>query len=984
MHILHFISHTHWDREWYEPFQIFRIRLAQTVDKALDILARDSDYKYFMLDGQTIVLEDYLEIQPEREAELRAHIRSGRVLVGPWYILPDEFLVSGEAIIRNLLRGIRIANSFGKCMLIGYVPDPFGHISQMPQILTGFGIHNAMFRRGLADEPTELWWEATDASRVLATYLRDGYDNAAWLAPEPEKFANGVRRLIESLAPYAVTEHMLMMHGTDHMQPWENLPQMIRAAEERIPEVRIIHSNLPEYAHAVEQALSSDGKEKLTIVKGELRNPKRHHLLPGVTSTRMWIKQRNARAQSLLEQWAEPLAAVAMNLPLTQGAVRHDLRPELHLAWKYLLQNHPHDSICGCSVDQVHAEMAPRFDWVEQIGGDAVKRSLASIVHAIDTFPPPFLQPPAGAHITVPIVVFIPSPGLRSDAVTVQVDLPSGSEQYQINDQSGGAISVLELGRHVEEYARVTATADDLRWTFGGMQSGRVNGYNLQEFAFRMESDQVHLDLTVSNQGEADPARLQAGLDELARYVAHPSVRTFDVRIRSLTKVDLTFFARDLPGYGHATFWLTPVPEAQVSQSGEIPSRNFLESEFFRVDPDLFDGTLTITDKTTGTVFVGANRFVDGGDRGDLYNHCPPAQDLIVDAPSPPPVIELLEANAVRQVMRIRSVLQVPASLTPDRHARSDDQVNLAISTVLTLNSGSRRLDFHTLVENVARDHRLCVEFPTPIRADKSFAGQAFDIVARDVDLPHASSEWVERPVPTKPLQQFVTINDGRRGLVLATRGLPEYEVKRSSRVGNKSENGEGDESAVARNGLTIALTLLRCIGWLSRPDLDCRRGDAGPERETSGAQELGTHSFEYSLIPYAVSVPPSEGITPKTLDWRGAHLEALAFSAPLRAVPTNTHAGLVPSSASWVQVSHPDFTLTAIKPPEEGEGMIVRGFNAGEETIRVQLKPFRRFAHVERINLNEDRLNSLDWNEAQQVELEVKPREIVTLQFEE
>ena len=154
MHTLHFISHTHWDREWHEPFQVFRIRLAKAINLALDILARDRNYKYFMLDGQTIVLEDLLELDPAREAELRAHIQSGRVLVGPWYVLPDEFLVSGEAIIRNLLRGRRIAEAWGKCMQIGYVPDPFGHISQLPQILGGFGINVAMFRRGLSDEPT--------------------------------------------------------------------------------------------------------------------------------------------------------------------------------------------------------------------------------------------------------------------------------------------------------------------------------------------------------------------------------------------------------------------------------------------------------------------------------------------------------------------------------------------------------------------------------------------------------------------------------------------------------------------------------------------------------------------------------------------------------------------------------------------------------------------------------------------------------------
>ena len=143
------VPHTHWDREWYQTFQQFRIRLVQAVDKLLDILDSDNTFSHFMLDGQTIVLDDYLEIQPEQEERLRQHIRSGRILVGPWYVQPDEFLVSGESLIRNLQVGIRQATDFGNPMYVGYVPDSFGHIAQLPQIFQGVGIDNAVFWRGV-------------------------------------------------------------------------------------------------------------------------------------------------------------------------------------------------------------------------------------------------------------------------------------------------------------------------------------------------------------------------------------------------------------------------------------------------------------------------------------------------------------------------------------------------------------------------------------------------------------------------------------------------------------------------------------------------------------------------------------------------------------------------------------------------------------------------------------------------------------------
>jgi len=165
---MHVISHTHWDREWYLTFQQFRMRLVDLIDNLLNLLERDEDFKYFNFDGQTIVLEDYLEIKPQNEAKLRQYIQEGRILVGPWYQLNDEFLVSGESTIRSLLIGHLIAEDFGSVTKIGYLPDQFGNISQMPQIFQGFGIDNCLFGRGLQlvdGRKTEFIWESPDGSQ---------------------------------------------------------------------------------------------------------------------------------------------------------------------------------------------------------------------------------------------------------------------------------------------------------------------------------------------------------------------------------------------------------------------------------------------------------------------------------------------------------------------------------------------------------------------------------------------------------------------------------------------------------------------------------------------------------------------------------------------------------------------------------------------------------------------------------------------------
>ncbi|WP_176969664.1 hypothetical protein [Nitrosomonas sp. Nm33] len=180
MKTIHVISHTHWDREWYRTFQQFRLQLVHLVDGLLDMLAKDPNYKYFMLDGQTIVLDDYLLMRSEAEDTLKEHVRNRRILIGPCHILPDMFLASPEAHIHNLLVGEREARKFGQKMMIGYMPDSFGHIGQMPQILRGFGMENACLWRGLDDQPAGFWWQFPDGSRVLTMYL---HDHPLWTAP---------------------------------------------------------------------------------------------------------------------------------------------------------------------------------------------------------------------------------------------------------------------------------------------------------------------------------------------------------------------------------------------------------------------------------------------------------------------------------------------------------------------------------------------------------------------------------------------------------------------------------------------------------------------------------------------------------------------------------------------------------------------------------------------------------------------------------
>jgi alpha-mannosidase len=959
MTTLHLISHTHWDREWYQPYQAFRLNLVRLIDGLLDLLARDPDFKYFMLDGQTIVLEDYLEIRPEREAELRRHIRAGRILIGPWHILPDEFLVGPEATVRNLLEGARLCREFGARMPVGYTPDPFGHIGQLPQILRGFGIAWAAFRRGLSDEPCEVWWQSPDGSRVLAAYLRDGYDNAAGLpTADPMLFAREVAARRDSLRPHSAVRDLLLMHGTDHMMPPPDTTPAIRSAAGRLAGDRLIHSTLPIYFAAVAAEIRRR-KLELPVVVGELRSPKRHHLLPGVLSSRMWIKQRNRACEMLLEEWAEPFAAfasiVAGKDPACDWLVRSP-SGALHAAWRLLMQNHPHDSICGCSIDEVHEEMKPRFAQAEQIGGEIARASLAALAGSVDTR--------SGARA---LVVFNPTAGPRTDRVEAEVHPPPEWDAFEIVGGDGAVIPHQAAEGAAAELINVVLDAGSVRGLVGNLHEGRAGNLSLRDIRFRREGDTLRVDAVMAEDSPPDPDAWRRATDGFREYLSDPAISRYRIRARDEASARLVFTAAGIPGFGWKTFHLqkkSVPPQAPLSihplarallPAGMALAQTALgkyfigrltaprtaaaiENEFLRVTAAP-DGTLSVFDKRSGATFRGLNRFLDGGDCGDSYNYCPPARDALVRARRK---AIRVRAAAAEQTLEIDLEIAAPAKLAADRKSRGKPTVRIPITTRVTLGNGVPRADIHTVVVNRAQDHRLRVHFPfggSPAEIPAARYDGHFDVVERESRPNADDTDWVERWRPEVPQRDFTDLSTARRGLMIANRGLPEVE-------------------AIA--GREIAITLLRCTGWLSRDDFPARTGHAGPMLPVPGAQMPGEWAFDYAVIPH-----PG--------DWLAASREARAFAAPLRGVETGAHPGPLPPEGSFVEAKPPAFEISAIKLAEDGRGLLVRGWNATAEPIRVTLRPWRAFAKAELVNLAEDRTGALRIGRRGEVSFSVK-----------
>lgn len=383
------ISHTHWDREWYLPFEQFRLRLVSLMDNLIELMEKEKKY-IFHLDAQTVVLEDYLEIKPAMLERLKILISEGRLLVGPWYVQNDFNLVSGEATIRNLQIGIEIAEKFGECMMVGYAPDQFGLISQLPQILSKFGIDSCIFGRGkerYTDEvegkpikvydTSEFYWDSENGSRILGIYLPFWYNNAQRFSEDLSKSLYFLNKIEEQLVKTSGTPFFLLMNGVDHLEAQENLLPILDSLNRDLLMGTVIRQNrLPDY---IKKVWDHVGDKPLIQYIGEMRSGDDRNILQGTLSTRVGLKQMNFRCQRLLENYLEPLCTW---LRMTGTGIFP--QETILYAWKLLIKNHAHDSICGCSIDVVTSQMEERFKRVSEISEYLIGNSMETINLHID------------------------------------------------------------------------------------------------------------------------------------------------------------------------------------------------------------------------------------------------------------------------------------------------------------------------------------------------------------------------------------------------------------------------------------------------------------------------------------------------------------------------------------------------------------------------------------------------------------------------
>lgn len=794
---IHVVANTHWDREFRETFEITRRQLLDMFDVTINLLEADPRYASFMLDAHAVLVEDYLEIRPERRAAISRLLQARRLFMGPWYTLPDSMNVGGESLVRNFLRARQVAKDLGaECMRVGYTPNNWGQPSQMPQIFRGFGIDSALIYRGISlhECPSEFLWAGADGSEVyghrfgkLARYnwyylvyrpVTRGVkptDKLHPLAGSPEKpfrIADGRSRatanfrllepamrcdreaivpaleaMLDLEGPDSSSGLFLAMHGHDISVAHPADPEMVEIAQEELAgryDVRF--SNLEDFVARLRESVD---REKLVRLSGERRMNLKEgfwtYLLPSTISARTYLKVLNTETENGLIQEAEPLCTLAAVLGAEYPA-RYFSR-----AWGFLLGNHTHDANAGCAPDRVCADMEYRFRQCQDIANLCSEDAMRFVAQHI--------RPAAGHKDAQRLLVFNSLPYSRDEVVRLEIALPQPT--------NADTVELVAPDGKIVPTAVETAETDSLFVD---------NPWDVPTYA------------------------------EVKRFRLHALLT-------------------DLPALGYRAYSVRPAKQAAGTLQPIAPAADVLENEHVRVTVRP-DGTVDLRHKPTGREYTQLNYLRDQGEVGNAWSQDSPQEDTIIESRGGQARLTLVQSDTLAATIRVELSLDLPTDC-PDRSRRSATRKTMPVQVAYTLYRGDPRLHVKVQFDNVAKDHWLRAMFPTGLQTDVVHADTHFDIVTRPIAHPDDKG-WIERFRGTAPMHQMVDLNDGVAGLAVLTTGLFEYEVF--------------DEPT-----RPIALSLVR--SFPIRLQVSEEKLEVLPD---TGVQCPGPQSFRYAILAHA------------------------------------------------------------------------------------------------------------------------------------
>ena len=936
--LIHLINGTHWDREWRHTAEQSKLRLVDLVDNIINLLETKESYTYFCVDGGTIVIEDYLTIRPENKERIVNLIKAGRMQIVNWYTLPETNTVAPEALIRNLLLGHQMAAELGGGMKSGYTATSYGQPSQLPQLYNGFGIDTAIFYRGTNKHIlTPLFnWEGADGSKldtlrtfdevtrtnwffyvhgpaVLGKGLKDltytydigqkpvhmadkySYEKAFTILNEdfdyihdPAVHKRSLDWLLAQAEPYKIGNHVLALNMEDNDEPYRYLPELIADMNTIYGDTEIVQDTLDSYMDAIRR----DVGEKATH-KGELRFTTMEYgnfnaLLGATHSSRIIIKLRNDDAENNLINLGEPLAALASlygkEYPFSN----------IQRAWHHLLKNHAHDSICGAAVDRAHEDMMLNFSLAKTVAEEVTNRSVIALFSNIDSsgnFRP-------DDHI---ITLYNTLPYEREEVIDVYIDTPKsgfvaadigvagvsgGGEFYDIVDENGNVLDYVEL------------TKDEI--SIGVEREADTK-------AIKFNATRRHILVKVKVP--------QCGYTTLAMRMRGP-VFAYHPEIMENRKL--------------------------IARDGGV-----LENEFIKVTINP-NGTLNLTDKTTGHSTENLMYYTDSGEVGSAHVCVAPKRNAIYTSLGANANITMLESSELRGVFKIELTMNIPAAADLAGENRSREFKALPITTIVTLEKDAKYIKVYTKLVNSCRDHKLCVNFPTGVtEANYCDSESAWDVANRTIRWRDHKDNF-EGFFPFQPMQNFVDVSDGKIGFAILTKGLREYEI--------------GDDTS-----RTAKITLIRT----QRAYMTANNNMNYEELDKyTGQHSFGTMEYEYALMPHAGS-------------WQdaGVLMAAYQHKVPIKAVQgVYNDKGVLGTTGEFFSFApqNGSIMVSALKMSENKNGIILRIWNTTGDAQSASISTILPVSSVTRVRLDETPVEELALKDGK-FEFELLPHKIET-----
>ncbi|MBN1489354.1 MAG: alpha-mannosidase [Phycisphaerae bacterium] len=931
----HVVSHTHWDREWRYPIWETRFMLVDFVDELIEVLER-GQYPGFLLDGQCSPILDYLEIRPEQRERLTKLIAAGKLSIGPWYTLPDEYPVDGEALVRNLLRGRRVSDALGGVMNIGYTPFGWGQTAQLAQLYAGFGMDVALIGKRVSKDRApqcEFIWRGPDGCELLATRFGEmgrqnfyfhvhlsalfGTDHfgPGWrydwadggvafhraddeqMEQDPHQVDAPVKwypeyitrdlldRVWATMDESVLADDRIMMNGCDYTASQPMFEQMMARMNEVDADTdrEWVHETLPDYVQLMRESID---RSKLKVVEGELRDGPAAGVTGNALTTRLYLKRLNKKAQNMLIRFAEPLAVAAA----AHGASYPS--QFMRLAWENLLASHPHDSINGVTQDKTVEDVQNRLNQVIDLSQSIGNRAMQALIQRIDLS--------NFAADDVLIVVFNPLPYVRREVVRAWVNMPA----------------------HVREYSDWPESSRDV--------------------------------LMFDADGHPVDTQCQGSSRELYS-VAEVHTRTHPL----LADRYLVYFdTGEIPAGGYKIFRAGYRDETQAARwMGELDrtdtllaAPNIIENEYLRVvmNPN---GTFDLTDKERDRTYAGLNYYEDRGEHGDYWVNKRPMFDEVHTSQGSAARLWSEQTGPMHATLASEVTMRIPARGRKDEQRRGDALSDLVIQTRVTLRAAARQVEVEVTFDNRQADHYLRAMFPTGLAgATHSDAGGHFIVDHRPIRPAGPMPETIWPDMATLPQNHFVDVSDGKVGFALLNDSLTEFEVIDSpERV--------------------LAVSLVRGVkNWVCT---EARSGSGWPSQ--AGGQAFGRHVIRYALRPHA-----------GTWDDADIALAAECFNVPVRLVQTRATEGELPANkASLYAIDNPKLRFSCLKRAEDRDTFIVRLYNPTATEQRGHLRFAAKIAKAWQTNLNEERAKAIPPTDANSVPITAAPKKIVTIELE-